>query len=131
MTIARFLARRYNLAGKNDLEEAEADMLVDSMTDTFEGKWRFGLFCRSCPNFNYYISRFIKGQLLIHVRFILGFVGCLKEGKIIRNNPERQKMLIEEFKTKTLPAFLDLFQKLLDANGGKYLVGSDVCFYNN
>ena len=38
MTIARFLARRYNLAGKNDLEEAEADMLVDSMTDTFEGK---------------------------------------------------------------------------------------------
>ena len=51
MTIARFLARRYNLAGKNDLEEAEADMLVDSMTDTFEGKWRFGLFCRSCPNF--------------------------------------------------------------------------------
>ena len=46
MTIARFLARRYSLAGKNDLEEAEADMLVDSMTDTFEGKWRFGLFFR-------------------------------------------------------------------------------------
>ena len=46
MTIARFLARRYNLAGKNDLEEAEADMLIDSMTDTFEGKWRFGLFFR-------------------------------------------------------------------------------------
>ena len=44
MTIARFLARRYNLAGKNDLEEAEADMLIDSMTDTLEGKWRFGLF---------------------------------------------------------------------------------------
>ena len=43
MTIARFLARRYNLAGKNDLEEAEADMLIDSMTDTLEGKWRFGL----------------------------------------------------------------------------------------
>ena len=46
MTIARFLARRYSLAGKNDLEEAEADMLVDSMTDTFEGEWRFGLFFR-------------------------------------------------------------------------------------
>ena len=44
MTIARFLARRYNLAGKNDLEEAEADMLVDSMTDTFEGKMCLGLF---------------------------------------------------------------------------------------
>ena len=44
MTIARFLARRYNLAGKNDLEEAEADMLIDSMTDRLEGKWRFVLF---------------------------------------------------------------------------------------
>ena len=47
MTIARFLARRYNLAGKNDLEEAEADMLVDSMTDTLEGKRSLGLFFQS------------------------------------------------------------------------------------
>ena len=78
-----------------------------------------------------FISCFIKDRILNFVRFILGFVGCLKEGKIIRNNPERQKMLIEEFKTKTLPAFLDLFQKLLEANGGKYLVGSDVCFDTN
>ena len=50
MTIARFLARRYNLAGKNDLEEAEADMLVDSMTDTLEGKRSLGLFFQS-PRF--------------------------------------------------------------------------------
>ena len=128
MTIARFLARRYNLAGKNDLEEAEADMLIDSMTDTLEGKWRFGLFFQVVQTF---ILCFIKGQLLNHVGFVLGFVGCLKEGKRMRNNPERQKMLIEEFKTKTLPAFLDLFQKLLEANGGKYLVGSDVCCYTN
>ena len=72
-----------------------------------------------------------RAQLLNHVRFVLGFVGCLKEGKRLRNNPERQKVMIEEFKTKTLPAFLDLFQKLLEANGGKYLVGSDVCFDTN
>ena len=127
MTIARFLARRYNLAGKNDLEEAEADMLIDSMTDTLEGKWLFGLFFQVV----HYILCFVKGQLLNHVCFVLGFVSCLKEGKRMRNNPERQKMLIEEFKTKTLPAFLELFQKLLESNGGKYLVGSDVCFYNN
>ena len=83
----------------------------------------------SCANLN--ILCFIKGQLLNHVCFVLGFVGCLKEGKRMRNNPERQKMLIEEFKTKTLPDFLDLFQKLLEANGGKFLVGSDVCFDTN
>ena len=80
----------------------------------------------SCPSF---ILCFIKGLLLNQRRFVLGFVGCLKEGKRLRNNPERQKVMIEEFKTKTLPAFLDLFQKLLEANGGKYLVGSNVCFY--
>ena len=37
MSIARFLARRYNLAGKNELEEAEADMMVGVMDDAFSG----------------------------------------------------------------------------------------------
>ena len=43
-----------------------------------------------------------------------------------RNDETRQKMLIEEFNTKTLPAFLDVMQKVLEDNGGNYLVGSDV-----
>jgi len=33
-TIARFLARRFNLAGKTDVEQARADMLVDCYEDT-------------------------------------------------------------------------------------------------
>lgn len=37
MSIARFLARRYKLAGKNELEEAEADMIVGFMEDAFSG----------------------------------------------------------------------------------------------
>ena len=44
-----------------------------------------------------------------------------------RNDEARQKILIEEFKTKTLPPFLDTMQKVLEENEGKYLVGSDVC----
>jgi len=91
MSIARFLARRYNLAGKNELEEAEADMMVGVMDDAFSD-----------------------------------FVACLLEGKMKRNDEARQKILIEEFKTKTLPAFLDVMQKVLDDNGGNYLVGSDL-----
>ena len=43
-----------------------------------------------------------------------------------RNDEERQKMLIDEFITKTLPAFLDTMQKLLEENHDNYLVGSDV-----
>ena len=33
---------------------------------------------------------------------------------------------IDEFIFKTLPNFLDSMQKLLEDNGGMYLVGSDV-----
>merc|ERR1711892_934545 len=33
MTIARYLARRFGLAGKNDLDAAEADQAVDAVTD--------------------------------------------------------------------------------------------------
>ena len=64
MTIARFLARRYNLAGKNDLEEAEADMLVDSMTDTLEGKRSLGLFFQS-PRLLLLFHVLSKGSCLI------------------------------------------------------------------
>ena len=39
MAITRFLARKYNLAGKNEWEEAEADMIVDCIDDTFNGKY--------------------------------------------------------------------------------------------
>ena len=57
---------------------------------------------------------------------MVGFVACLLEGKMKRNDEARQKILIEEFKTKTLPAFLDVMQKVLEDNGGNYLVGTDV-----
>ena len=54
------------------------------------------------------------------------FSGCLLEGKLRRNDEERQKVYIDEFISKTLPNFLDSMQKLLKDNGGMYLVGSDV-----
>ena len=41
MTIARFLANRFNLAGSNPLEKAQADMVVDCVTDFFNGMSRF------------------------------------------------------------------------------------------
>jgi glutathione S-transferase len=32
-TIARFLARRFNLAGKTDIEQAKAEMIIDHFSD--------------------------------------------------------------------------------------------------
>ena len=37
MTIARFLANKFNLAGSTPLEKAQADMIVDTVTDFFNG----------------------------------------------------------------------------------------------
>ena len=38
MAIARFLAKTFNLAGKHLLEEAQADMIVDCVTDFVNSK---------------------------------------------------------------------------------------------
>ena len=38
ITIARFLANKYKLAGSTPLEQAKADMVVDIAVDFFNGK---------------------------------------------------------------------------------------------
>ena len=37
MTIARFLANKFNLAGSTPLEKGQADMIIDYCTDFFNG----------------------------------------------------------------------------------------------
>ncbi len=37
MTIARFLAKEYGLAGKTNIEQAQADMVVDTASDLVTG----------------------------------------------------------------------------------------------
>ena len=39
MTIARYLANKFNLAGSNPLEKAHADMIVDCVSDFFAGEF--------------------------------------------------------------------------------------------
>lgn len=38
-TIARYLARKYGLAGKNDWEQALADMYADNINDLLNGTY--------------------------------------------------------------------------------------------
>ena len=54
---------------------------------------------------------------------------ALQEG-FVRKDEVRQKMLIDELISTELPFFLGLIQQVLKDNGGKYLVGSEVWFYN-
>ncbi len=39
VTIARFCARKLGLAGKDDVEQAKADAIVDHVVDCFVGKY--------------------------------------------------------------------------------------------
>ena len=44
LAINRFLARKYGLAGRNAMEEANVDMIVDCINDAFEGS----KYCSRC-----------------------------------------------------------------------------------
>ena len=39
LTIARFLAKEFGLAGKNNLEQAQADMIIDAGNDLSNSKF--------------------------------------------------------------------------------------------
>ena len=40
ITIARFLAKEVGIVGKNNMEQAKADMVVDTIVDVQGGKFR-------------------------------------------------------------------------------------------
>ena len=44
-SIARFLAKEFGLAGKDHLEQAQADMIVDTCNDIVEGKMKSSYYC--------------------------------------------------------------------------------------
>ena len=50
LSIARFLANKYDLAGMSPLEKAQADMIVEFSKDFYDSK------CYSLPNTNSAIS---------------------------------------------------------------------------
>ena len=41
LTIGRFLAKQYHLAGQSHMEEAQADMIVGCVADVFNSKFNF------------------------------------------------------------------------------------------
>ena len=67
----------------------------------------------------------------IHMKLLsfVEFVRALNEG-FVRNDEERQKMLAGELVSTDIPTFLNMIQKVLEENGGKYLVGSEVIYHS-
>eukprot|EP01133_Synstelium_polycarpum_P014237 gene14237-16799_t len=80
VAIARYLANKYNIAGKTLVDSIKADALVDSVWDLV---------------MPYYLGR---------------------------GDAEK----LEKFKVESIPKFLNNYQSLLIANGGKYFVGDSL-----
>merc|ERR1712241_1477122 len=75
IAMARFFAREYGLAGKNNLEAAQADMLVDCMTD-LQNKYVPVLFQPDEAKKKEMAETFIKEQL---TPFMKNLAGALKD----------------------------------------------------
>jgi len=86
MTIVRFLANRFNLAGADDFEKAKCDEISDSIKD-FGGEWR----------------------------------------AIMQAQDDTKKAeLMKKMKEETLPFYMGKYQKIVQDNGGKWMVGKNI-----
>ena len=110
ITIARFLAKEFNLAGKNRIEEAQADMIVDCVADLLNGKF-------SVPKMRKSYSLENK----IFIDFIAASQILIKE-----KDENRKAEMMKTFQTEAIPNAIKMFEKLLSANGGKFFVGKEV-----
>lgn len=113
-TICRYLAKQHGLAGKNDWEQALADMYGDNIADLLDG---------NCINSYFF-------QLLRHfVRFTksiwLGGFLALVAGFSEKDLTKRQEMYQEVMANTILP-HAALVEKQLAGNKSGYLVGQQV-----
>ena len=116
ITIARFLAKEFNLAGKNRIEEAQANMIVDCVADLLNGK-----------KYTFLVHIMRKSNNLenkIHIDFIGAAQIFIKE-----KDETRKAEMMKTFQTEGIPNAIKMFEKLLSANGGKFFVGKEVCIF--
>ena len=116
MTIARFLANKFNLAGSNPLEKAQADMVVDCVTDFFNGMSKFSSCIIEFSLFS------IHTQCITYTCILL-----LESVKIFfEKDEDKKKELEEKMQNETAPAFIKNMTTILTKNGGQYMVGKGV-----
>ena len=115
ITIARYLANKFHLAGKTDIEKAQADMILDCIQDIGNGKFLFhklsNLYFSTA---NIFDSNFLYLELL-RAKF--------------QQKEEIKKELSEKITTQSMPSFLNNLTKILEENGGNYMVGNEVGMY--
>ena len=124
ITIARFLANEFGIAGKNNMEKAEADMVVDTIVDVQIGNqchfYVFDIFQNKYIFFYYW-----KPQPK--------YCDCCPElfKNMFEKNPIEQKKQADKLEKETLPRFLKQMLAIRQQSSGSFLVGNDVSIYQN
>lgn len=108
-TISRYLARKHGLAGKDEWEQAQADMYADNINDLMTGNWKL----------DGEIIRLVYTQLF---HFFLGMRPAFLE-----KDAEKQKELYQKFLVDNVAPHVAIVEKQLEKNGSGHLVGTEVC----
>lgn len=105
IAITRYVAKLVNLAGKNDLEAAKIDGIVDVYTDFLK--------CR------FLISSLTFRQLN---KSYFQFYSALYTG-IMEKDEEAKRAKLEEFKQTTSPFYLSRLDGIVKENNGYFVNG--------
>ena len=103
MAIARFLARKFALAGRDDIEAAQVDDIVYALQDAL----------------NEGFETFLKTR--DEIVGVLKFLGLAIPHD---NDEEKKKRMMERHLNVTVPTVLGQLEKLLKKRGGQFLVGN-------
>ena len=121
MTIARYLANKFNLAGSTPLEKAQADMIVDCVSDFFAGEFERYMIIKIVDWKNTAILSIIK-----FFNIFLNFLEMVKQ--YFEKDENKKKELEEKMKNEVAPAFIKNMTTILTTNGGQWLVGKGVSY---
>ena len=124
ITIARFLANEFGIAGKNNMEKAEADMIVDTIVDV-----QIGNQCHFYV-FEIFYNKYI---FLNYWKIWPKYCDCISElfKNMFEKNPIEKKKQADKLEKETLPRFLKQMLAIRQQSSGSFLVGNDVSLYQN
>lgn len=105
-TIARYLAKKHGLAGKDDWEQALTDMYAENIHDLLNGIIKY-LFSLELVAFRLYVT------IAVAVPFT-------------EKNPVKQKEMYQKFMREVIAPHVAAVEKQLKKNNTGFLVGNEV-----
>lgn len=114
MTIARFVAREFHLAGKDNWEMAQADMVVDCISDLSQSM----TFAIGVPS----ALQKWRAIMSFHALWLADFMGAVTE-----KDEEKKKVMMKDFESDHFTPFTRKLETILAENGGgPFVVGKEV-----